>query len=879
MKKFLSMFLAVLLIFSVMAPITVFAENGPYPFDSENEDIDFAEFSSLFLTDMETYEMAVLYPESLSLGNSDIFSGASYDLETNTLTLNNVKAKNAVIDAYEMGDDFKIKLIGHNELAGISSSGSTRGCSVTITGDGELVVNRTGTGYGILVQANGTASKIKVDKTVKLKAYAYANAEADFQMPAMAVYGSTIKDSAKLIQLGGKVVAKEPVYDEYTLDIYEQIEAYDLEWNSYDWYEFGLKKDGVYYIADEEYDEDTYDSTGKYLVYSVSYDEIIDCYVLNEYADGKGVSLDGFTVVTEYEPMYDEGLGFYIGYTDYPDEEDDSYKAVFYPDYTDYFNVCIDKNGTKYGFEQYDYEINDDEITIESGTDTNVYNLIEHPTYGTIAICDESRDSLEGLTPLKIDELELADCYYNSDVVINNGGSVTEPGKIKNIKASNTNQGVKITWSASSVAEKYRIYRKAEGQRNFTYLNTVSADKKSFVDKTAKSGKKYTYTVRGVNYVGLGDLNSTGAAITFYDAPVVDIKNITTGVNLKWAKVAGATKYRIYRKTSGSSEWTRLDTVTGTSFTDKTAKSGRKYYYCVKAGKGDTMSGYNEVSKYHLSAPKLSSVQNTRSGVKISWKEVKGADRYKVYRKYGNNSYEYIGTTEKTYYTDKTGNSGRVYTYTVKAVKNQTTSAYNKSGLTIRYVKTTGVNTPENLKKGVMLYWQPAERADTYYVYRKVDGESSFKKIATVDPDSLEKDQYGQLIYVDKTAKNGVTYAYNLKVGYKGTTSALCNSVGRYITRMDSVDVTSATATTKGIKIKWEKNPYATKYMILRKESGADNGFKFYYSTDDASTTTALDENVKSGKKYYYKIQAIYDVNNGKGGWSAAGASKNATAK
>ena len=573
MKKLLSLVLAMLMAFSLMAPITVFAEKGPYPFDAENEDINFSEFSSIFLTDMDTYEMATLYPESLSIGTSDIFSGASYDLETNTLTLDNVRAKNTVVDAHEMGDDFKIKLIGYNELAGISSSGATRGCSITITGNGELVVNKTGMGYGILVQADGTASKIKVDKTVKLKAYAYTDTESDFKLPAMAVYGSTIKDSAKLIQLGGKVVAEKPIYEKYTIDVYEQIEAYDLEFNSYDWYEFGLKKDGVYYIADEEYDEDTYESTGKYLVYSVSYDEIIDCYVLNEYADGKGISLDGFTVVTEYEPMYDEGLGFYIGYTDYTDEKDDSYKAIFFPDYTNYINLCIDKKGKKYGFEQFDYEINDD-ITVESGTDIYVYDLIEHPTYGTIAICDESRKTLKGLTPLKIDTVSLADCYYLSDVVINKGGSVKKPAKIKNIKATNTNRGVKITWSASSAAEKYRIYRKAAGAKNFTYLDTVKANKTSFIDKTARSGKKYTYSVRGVNYVGDGDLNSTGATITFYDSPVIDVKNISTGVNLKWATIAGATKYRIYRKTTSASKWTYLDTVKGLSFTDKTAKSG-----------------------------------------------------------------------------------------------------------------------------------------------------------------------------------------------------------------------------------------------------------------------------------------------------------------
>ena len=108
------------------------------------------------------------------------------------------------------------------------------------------------------------------------------------------------------------------------------------------------KNDGVYYIADEEYDEETYEATGNYLVYQVSYDELLGCYTLSEY--GKVKSLSSFTVVTEFEPMYDENLGYYIGYTDYPDEEDDSYKTIFFPYEKEPFDLCVDKNGTKYGF-------------------------------------------------------------------------------------------------------------------------------------------------------------------------------------------------------------------------------------------------------------------------------------------------------------------------------------------------------------------------------------------------------------------------------------------------------------------------------------------------------------------------------------------------
>ena len=56
MKKLLCMVLAALLLLSVMAPVTVFAENGPYPNDFEKfenmdlENIDISELMNIKLS-------------------------------------------------------------------------------------------------------------------------------------------------------------------------------------------------------------------------------------------------------------------------------------------------------------------------------------------------------------------------------------------------------------------------------------------------------------------------------------------------------------------------------------------------------------------------------------------------------------------------------------------------------------------------------------------------------------------------------------------------------------------------------------------------------------------------------------------------------------
>ncbi len=848
MKKFLSLLLAVLFVFSVMAPITVFAENGPYPYDPDNEDVNLDEFSTIMfmdiLADLADYDdpmdaIGMLYPYEEGYVLPKAFKGASYDLETNTLTLNNVNLNTVALYVTEMGDDFKINLKGYNELATIVSSASKRGASITITGDGELVVNRLNEMSGICIDAGETASVFHVEDSAKLKVYS----DPEINQPSITVYSSTVLDSAEIIKLGGEVVADEPKFERYTLDILEQLDAYDLEMNDIGYYEVGLEKDGAYYIADEYFDPEIYDYSGKYIVYSVAYDEILGCYTATKYANGEPVAIDDFTILTEFDAIYDKARGYYIGYVYYSEDETSSaYKSVFYPEEKEPFDLCVDENGTKYGFWQYTYEYNDG----TSETETYVYNFINHPTYGYVAIEDISKSTLDGLTPLKIGEKELADSYVSSDLVINNGGAIIEPEKIKNIKATNTNQGVKITWNADPVAEKYRIYRKVPNG-NWKVLDTVAASQTSFIDKTAKSGKEYIYTVKGYNFVGWGTPNQTGVTHTFIDAPDATIKTVSSGVKLNWAKVAGATKYRIYRQTEGSSKWTRLDTVKGTSFTDKTAKSGKKYYYRVRAAKGDVMSGYNVVSKYFLSAPKLSSVKNSASGVKVTWEKVTGAEGYKIYRKSGSGSFKLIGTTtnNKTFsYTDKTAKSGTTYTYTVKAYKSKTNSAYNKTGLKLKYLAAPKAQA-KIYTSSINISWDKVVGAKEYAVYRKADGESKWTKLTTTE----------KLSYKDSSVKNNKTYSYRVKA-INGKTVSSYKTVKCPFLKTPSV--TSITNTGYGQKITWNKTPGADGYKIYVKVDD-DSSWTLLKTITDPSKTSYKNDKLRYGLVYKYTVRAYND--------------------
>lgn len=249
-------------------------------------------------------------------------------------------------------------------------------------------------------------------------------------------------------------------------------------------------------------------------------------------------------------------------------------------------------------------------------------------------------------------------------------------------KIENTTNGVKITYYSKGNTGYY-IYRKS-GNGNWTRIATTKSS--SYVDKTAKSGTTYTYTVR--SYLGKTTSGFVKNGITIKrlaDPTVSSASNITAGVQVKWAKTAGATGYVVYRKT-GTGSWSRIATIKSgstTSYTDKSAKSGTNYSYTVRACNGSTMSDWhNYKTVKRLSNPAVTSASKTSNGINVKWSKVTGATGYVVYRKTANGSWSRIANIKSgstTSYTDTKASKGVTYTYTVRAYNGSTMSSFNST--------------------------------------------------------------------------------------------------------------------------------------------------------------------------------------------------------
>ena len=178
--------------------------------------------------------------------------------------------------------------------------------------------------------------------------------------------------------------------------------------------------------------------------------------------------------------------------------------------------------------------------------------------------------------------------------------NITVP-EITGVKTSKyTNKSITLSWTKNSVVSGYEIYN-SKNRRDVRI--TKPGTTKGTISKL-KAGTAATFRVRA--YV-----NKDGQ---YYYGPFTSIKTATAPnstkissiasskakqVTVKWKKVKGATQYEVYRSTRSKSGYKKIGTTKKTSYTDKKATGGKKYYYkirvCKKIDKKNYYSSYSAV--------------------------------------------------------------------------------------------------------------------------------------------------------------------------------------------------------------------------------------------------------------------------------------------
>ena len=332
-------------------------------------------------------------------------------------------------------------------------------------------------------------------------------------------------------------------------------------------------------------------------------------------------------------------------------------------------------------------------------------------------------------------------------------------------KAESVYGGVKLTWNKVSGAAKYRVYYK--GRKCWTRM--VDTTSTSYIDKDVSSGRNYTYTVRCISADGksfTSGYDSKGTTVKYVAAPEISkLESVNGGVKISWGKVSGATKYRVYYK--GSKGWTKMVDTTSTSYIDKDVSSGRNYTYTVRCITSDAKkftSGYNPTGKSvkYVATPKISKLEVTYDGVKLTWNKVAGAEKYRVYYKDRTGWNRLVDTTGTSVVDDgllvsegSTFENRRV-SYTVRCISGdgkKFVSGYDSKGKTaVDGQYHPNIQNISTVSNGIKLDFNNALTSNSKYrIYRKENG--SWKKLA---------ETYNQY-YTDKNVKAGKSYTYTVR--------------------------------------------------------------------------------------------------------------------
>ena len=420
----------------------------------------------------------------------------------------------------------------------------------------------------------------------------------------------------------------------------------------------------------------------------------------------------------------------------------------------------------------------------------------------------------------------------------------------QNVKAVNTKDALKVTWDAVGGAEEYYVYRKIGKTGEFALVKTVKAESTlKYIDEDVKVNSICYYKVMAASSRGKSlESEISPATMRILCVKGLESKIVSKGVYIEWSSHKSADTNFVYRKESGE-EWKKIGETDERKFTDSTVKSGKTYSYgivpVVDSYKGDIDEDEIITIKY-ISSPAITKITNYKTTVKVEWKKVEGAKKYRLQRVAldadwePKGSYKTIATVSasETSFKDTDLVEGRRYRYRVYAVAGDTVSVASTSVKNI-FLATPKITSLANSYGGIRIYWSDVKNAQDYSIMRKESG-GEWKTIKTV--------KASRTAYTDKTAENGVKYYYAVRA-----LASDCRSyyASKSFTYYASPEVTLSNKTS-AITVTWKKISGTKSYYVYRKAPGENSWKRIAIVTKNIYT----DKDVKAGKTYKYTVKA-----------------------
>ncbi|WP_167958742.1 fibronectin type III domain-containing protein [Anaerosporobacter faecicola] len=356
------------------------------------------------------------------------------------------------------------------------------------------------------------------------------------------------------------------------------------------------------------------------------------------------------------------------------------------------------------------------------------------------------------------------------------------PTKVVNLKVTSANSSeIRLAWQAATdntAVLGYEIYR--DGQKIVTTTDPYCKDTR------LEPGQTYHYVVYAFDAErNIAEASEEVIAITAQDEQSPEIPGNTTVINrtgstitVGWTMAIDNVRtvgYEIYR----NGEY--LTTTTDCFYQDKEVSSNTEYSYTIKAY--DNAGNKSELSEAVVSKlenpriisvfpPQASTISGKNAELNVRFKNIGYSNNNKVSFEYSTDQQEwtrinpiYVGQqaynvlqyqAQYTWDISKLPSNGEYYVkYTVIDADG------NEVSKTVSYyidkdapanVNAFAVNSKAGL---VYITWLPSnsQHIDYYTIYRKQSDKTKYTEISKIT--DLE-----QVMYIDKTAKQGVEYDY-----------------------------------------------------------------------------------------------------------------------
>ena len=329
--------------------------------------------------------------------------------------------------------------------------------------------------------------------------------------------------------------------------------------------------------------------------------------------------------------------------------------------------------------------------------------------------------------------------------------------------SGNVNKAVVITPSTSNITSNTLKDLVENGPKNELYL--WPGEKVVFsLNSAAQIGMKGVNGAASYSVTGAGITNPNGNTVSttdmFYkisDGTGIEITNTSTDNILSITKIKAFDTAGAANLLAPLTEEVLTAALVGAGYETEPEPTVTATPTAV-ATATPTPTAAQEIK---LAAPKLGKVVSAGyNALKLNWSKVKGADGYRVFVKV-NGQWKALGNVKGTTYVHKNLETGKSYTFTVRAYKNTKSgtvlSSYDTKGITGKAV----LSVPSLRKakrvsaKKATLSWKKVDGASGYVVYRKTNN-GRWQIVKKITKGNITS-------FTDKKLSKGKKYTYTVR--------------------------------------------------------------------------------------------------------------------